>query len=91
MSNSSTAIAYVNIKGGTKSEKCSEIAIEIWLWCFKIVVSYMRHIFQENPILKQTSFLENLTVIQNSNLILRYLLKLLISLATQKLIFLLAE
>ena len=35
MSDSSTAIAYVNNKGGMKSKKCSEIAKEIRLWCFK--------------------------------------------------------
>ena len=35
MSDSSTAIAYINNKGGIKSKKCNEIAKEIWLWCFK--------------------------------------------------------
>ena len=35
MSDSSTAIACVNSKGGIKSKKCNEIAKEIWLWCFK--------------------------------------------------------
>ena len=35
MSDSSTAIAHVNNKGGMKSKKCSEIAKEIRLWCFK--------------------------------------------------------
>ena len=45
--------------------------------------------YEENAILKQIGFPENLTIIQNGNLILRYLLKILISLAIQKLIFLL--
>ena len=53
----------------------------------KIIISSQRHTYQENKILKQTSFLENLTIIQNANLIVRYLLKFLISLATHKLIF----
>ena len=35
MSDSSTAIAYVNNKGGMKSKKYNEIAKEIRLWCFK--------------------------------------------------------
>ena len=35
MSDSSTSIAYINNKGGIKSKKASEIAKEIWLWCFK--------------------------------------------------------
>ena len=38
----------------------------------KIILSSLRH----------TSFLENVTIIQNINLILRYILKLLVSLAT---------
>ena len=45
--------------------------------------------YEENAILKQIGFPENLTIIQNGNLILRYLLKILISLAIKKLIFLL--
>ena len=35
MSDSSTAIAYINNKGGIKSKKCNELAKEIWLWCCK--------------------------------------------------------
>ena len=38
----------------------------------KIILSSLWHECQENIILKQTSFLENLTIIQNDNLILRY-------------------
>ena len=53
----------------------------------KIILLSLRHTYEENTILKQTSFLENLTIIQNSNVILRYLLKFLIRFATQKLIF----
>ena len=88
MSHSSKAIACVNEKGGTKFKKCSEIAKEIWLSCFKnnYIIS-VAHI----PGKKQTHFLENLTVMQNDNLLRRYLLKFLISLPTQKLIFLLPE
>ena len=91
MSDSYTAIAYINNKGGINSKKCNEIAKEIWLRCFKnnSLISAAHN--QENRILKLTNFLGNLTIIQNGNLILRYLLKLLISLAPQKLIFLLPE
>ena len=35
MSDSSTAVAYINNKGIIKSKKCNGIAKEIWLWCFK--------------------------------------------------------
>ena len=35
MSDSSTAIAYINNKGGIKSKKCNDLAKQIWLWCFK--------------------------------------------------------
>ena len=50
----------------------------------KIILSSPQLTYQENTISKHTGFLENLTIIQNGNLILRYLLKLLISLPTQK-------
>ena len=35
MSDTSTAVAYINNKGGINSQKCIEIAKRIWLWCFK--------------------------------------------------------
>ena len=35
MSDSSTAIAYINNKGGIESKKCNDLAKQIWLWCFK--------------------------------------------------------
>ena len=35
MSNSSTAIEYINNKAGIKSKKCNETAKEIWSWFFK--------------------------------------------------------
>ena len=35
MSSSSTAIAYINNKGGIISKKHNKIAKEIFLWCFK--------------------------------------------------------
>ena len=35
MSGSSTAIVYINNKGGIKSKKCNELAKEIWLRCFE--------------------------------------------------------
>ena len=57
----------------------------------KIILSSLHLTYQEITILKETSFPENLTIIQNGNLIQKYLLKLLISLATQKLIFLLQK
>ena len=31
--NNFTAIAYINYMGGTKSEDCNNIAVEIWQWC----------------------------------------------------------
>ena len=34
MSDNTTAISYVNNKGGIKSEICNEIAKELWLWCY---------------------------------------------------------
>ena len=57
----------------------------------KVILSSLQLTYQENIMLKKTGFPEKLTIIQNGNLILRYLLKLLISLVTQKLIFLLPE
>ena len=90
MSDSSIAIAYINNKGGIKSKECIEIAKEkiiLYKIILKLILSSLRHTYQENTILRQTSFLENLTVIQNGNLILRYLLKLRISLTTQKTFF----
>ena len=47
--------------------------------------------YQENTISKQKSVLENLKIMQNGNLIIRYLLKLLVCLTIQKLIHLLPE
>ena len=35
MSDNSTAIAYIDNKGGIKCKKCNEIINEIWLWFFK--------------------------------------------------------
>ena len=90
MSDSSTAIAYINNKDGIKSKKCNEIAKEIWLWCFKnnsfISAAHMpgKHNIEADKFSRKIN-------INTGNLILRYLLKLLISLATQKLMFLLPE
>ena len=86
MSDSSTAIAYINNKGGIKSKKCNEIAKEIWLWCFKSNSFISAAHIPGKKHMEEDRFSRNLTIIQNVNLILRYLLKLLISLATQKLI-----
>lgn len=33
MSDNTTAITYINKKGGLKSSECNKIAKEIWLWC----------------------------------------------------------
>ena len=33
MSDNTTAISYINKKGGLKSHKCNKIAKEIWIWC----------------------------------------------------------
>ena len=57
----------------------------------KTILSFVQLTYQENTILKYTGFPENSTIIWNDNLILKYLLKLLIILATQILIFLLPE
>ena len=56
MSNSSTAIEYINTKAGIKSKKCNKIAKEIWLWFFKnnYLISAAH---QENTMFKQTNFL----------------------------------
>ena len=35
MTDNTTAIAYINNKGGIKSSKCNDIAKKIWLWCCK--------------------------------------------------------
>ena len=67
MSDSSITFAYINNKGGIKSKKCNEIAKEIWLWFLKVILSSLQLTYQENTILKQTGFPENLTIIQNGN------------------------
>ena len=87
MSNSSTAIESINNKGVIKPKKCNEIAKEIWLWCFKNNYFISEIHIPGNTILKETSFLKNLTTIPNGNLILRYLFKLVIRLGTNKLIY----
>ena len=33
MSDSTTAISYINRNGGLKSNECNKIAKEIWIWC----------------------------------------------------------
>ena len=33
MSDNTTAISYINKKGGLKSHECNKIAKEIWIWC----------------------------------------------------------
>ena len=51
ISGSSTVIVYINNKGGIKSKKCNEIAMEIWLWCFKNdYFSYSAHIPEKHNI-----------------------------------------
>ncbi len=34
-SDNTCAVAYINNMGGTKSQHCNDIAIEMWLWCIK--------------------------------------------------------
>lgn len=59
---------------------------------FIIILSSLQLTYQEKTILKKISFLENLTIIKTSTLIIIYLLKLIIiSLATHKFMFLLLE
>ena len=89
MSDNSTAIVYINNKGDIKSKKCNELAEEIWLWSFKNNYFISAADIPGKQLLKETSFLENLTIIQTSILTLGYILKLLKILATQKFIFLL--
>ena len=83
MSDSSTAIGYINNKGGIEFKKCNETAKKYGYDVLKIILSSLQLTYLENTISRQISFLENLTIIQNVNLILRYLLKLLISLTSQ--------
>ena len=64
MSDSSTAIACFNNKGGIKIKKCNEIAKEIWLQFFK------NNSFISSAQVPGKHNIE--TVIQNGNLILRY-------------------
>ena len=33
MCDNTTAVAYINKKGGIKSNPCNKIAIDIWQWC----------------------------------------------------------
>ena len=80
MSDSSTAIAYINNKGGIKSKKCNELATEIWLWCCK-----------NNSFISAAHIPGKHKFFIKSNNNTEWPLKLLISLATQKLIFLLPE
>ena len=89
VSDNSTTIVYINNKGDIKSKKCNELAKEIWLWSFRNNYFISAAHIPGKQLLKQTSFLENLTIIQTSILTLGYILKLLKCLATQKLIFLL--
>ena len=96
MSDSSKANGYVNNKGGgIKSKKCSEITKEIMLWCLILFMMFKSFVSAAhtsgNITLKQTYFLENLQIIQNGNLILIYLIKLLNILGAQKLIFSMTE
>ena len=87
MSNSSTPIAYINNTSDILHPKnAMKFQNKYGYGVLKIIILSLQLTYQKNTILKQTGFLENLTIIQNGNLIVRYLSKLLISLATQKLI-----
>ena len=33
MTDNSTAVAYINNMGGSKSNDCNEISRQVWLWC----------------------------------------------------------
>ena len=81
MSDSSIAITYINNKGSIKSKTCNEIAKEIWSWCFKNNSFISVACIPGKHNIEADKFPENLTMLQNGNVILRYLLKLLISLA----------
>lgn len=35
LTDNTTAVSYINNKGGIKSKKCNEIAKIIWMWCIK--------------------------------------------------------
>ena len=44
-SDNTTAVAYINSMGGVKSEKCNDMALQIWSWCLtKGVWLSARHI-----------------------------------------------
>ena len=44
-SDNTTAVAYINSRGGVKSEECNDMALQIWSWCLtKGVWLSARHI-----------------------------------------------
>ena len=67
MSDSSTAIAYINNKGGIKSKKCNEIAKEIWLWCFKSNSFISAAHIPGKHNIEADRFSRKLTIIHNDN------------------------
>ena len=59
MSDNTTAISYINKKGGLKSNECNKIAKEIWIWCTsRDLHKSAAHILGKND-LRQTKILEN--------------------------------
>ena len=56
------------IKAVLRSKNAMKLQKKYGCGILKIILSILRHKCQENTIMKQTSFLENLTIIQNGNL-----------------------
>ena len=66
MSDSATAVAYVNNMGGSRSIICHKIAKQIWEWAkMQGVWISAAHIPRQKNILKQTKNLDNSKVQQN--------------------------
>ena len=63
MSDSSTAIAYVNNKGGMKSKNTMKLQKKYGYGVLKTILSFVQLTYQENTILKYTGFPENSTII----------------------------
>ena len=66
MSDSSTAITYINNEGYVKSENAMNVQKKYGYNVLKTILLSLRHTYQENTILKKTSFVENLAIIQIS-------------------------
>ena len=59
MSDNTTAISYINKKGGLKSNECNKIAQEIWIWCTGRVLHISAAHIPGKENFEQTKILEN--------------------------------